>query len=648
MTAGVTVDFNANLARFTTGVEKAINDLNKFENQGKRVSAGLKDAFATLGVGLSVAGLGAFIKGSIDAQDHLNDLRLTTNLTIKELSGLKFAAQVSGSDLDSLAASVTKLAQNMGKDAEKFKALGITAKDPLEAFKQLADVFVKVQDPQLRAALGAEALGKSWQGAAPLMMEGSKGIGELIEKGSRLSGITEESAKAADTFNEKMTELVGTGVLTNKMVSGLLPLLNTLADDLIENRDAISDLNIEFNPLLETGKAIAVLFGNVAFVFKGVGREIGGVAAQINFLRQGEFSKAFSIGDQMKADAEAARKAFDEWEKKIMGITGANPGAARAGKPARDAKLEAAVAGVVGGKDGKDGAGGKGKKSPRSFDPEGDLQFALDEAARKRLRQGFDERDAEEAKAAADQVQRLNALLAATPSGQLEKAREEMQFLAAALETGAINEAQFTEAVGVHYGKASEALDQMSEFAVEAARGIQDAFADFLFDPFDDKTDSMLDKFSTMLRKMAAQAAAAQLNEVLFGEMGKTGKLGGLAGMLAASFTSGGLSAEGKAGLEAFGYPGYAQGTPWVPNDGLAYLHKGEQVIPAGKSGGSMSVTIVNNSRAQITQKESTGNGQRELVVMIEDVVSGMMGGGKLDASMRQNFGASRVGVLRG
>ena len=122
MTAGVTVDFNANLARFSTGVEKAINDLNKFENQGKRVSAAVSNAFATLGVGLSVAGFGAFIKGSIDTLDKLNDLRASTSLTIDTLTGLSFASKVSGGDLDSVAASVNKLAVNMGKDAEKFKS----------------------------------------------------------------------------------------------------------------------------------------------------------------------------------------------------------------------------------------------------------------------------------------------------------------------------------------------------------------------------------------------------------------------------------------------------------------------------------------------------------------------------------------------
>lgn len=354
MSSNVTVDFNANLARFTSVVDKAIADLNKFQSHTQRITANINSALGAIGLGLSGAGFVAIVKGSIDAQDKLNDLRASTNLTIATLTGLDFAAKVSGGDLDSIAASVNKLAVNMGKDAEKFKALGITAKDPLEAFKQLADIFVGIQNPQLRAATGAEALGKSWAGAAPLLMEGSKGIGELIEKGTRLSGITEESAKQADAFNDKWTELFGTGRTLNTVVGSALPLFNALADDMIKARKETGALDSEFKPLLETGKAVSVLFGNVAFVFKAVGTEIGGLAAQAAALGRGDLSGAQAIGEAMKDDAAAARMSFDEWEARIMGIGEKAGGASgTAVQKARDAALEARAGAFAGGKDGK-------------------------------------------------------------------------------------------------------------------------------------------------------------------------------------------------------------------------------------------------------------------------------------------------------
>jgi len=207
MSFGVTVDFNANLARFTGSVDKAVADLNRFQSNADRISAGVTKAFSALGVGLSVAAFGSFIKSTIDAQDRLGDLSEATGISVEKLSGLSLAAKQSGSDLDGTAAAINKLAVNMGKNSEKFAALGITAKDPLKAFGQFADVFNQIEDPQKRAALGAAALGKSWQDAAPLLSEGSKKMNEMIKKGAALSGVTKESAKRADEFNDRLAEL---------------------------------------------------------------------------------------------------------------------------------------------------------------------------------------------------------------------------------------------------------------------------------------------------------------------------------------------------------------------------------------------------------------------------------------------------------
>lgn len=66
--------------------------------------------------------------------------------------------------------------------------------------------------------------------------------------------------------------------------------------------------------------------------------------------------------------------------------------------------------------------------------------------------------------------------------------------------------------------RANDALDKlngtnkaMDEFAKEAARNIQDSFADFLFDPFANGLDGMVDGFAKTLQRMAAEAASAQI-----------------------------------------------------------------------------------------------------------------------------------------
>ena len=194
------MDLQAKMTQAQTSVAGAMGNIEKAVNQAKT-------ALGALGMGLSVGAFAEMIKGSIEAMDSLNDLSKTTGISVVQLAGLKLAAKQSGSDLESLAKSINKLSVNSAKDAERFEKLGITAKDPLEKFKQLADIFSAIESPQLRATMAAEALGKSWEGAAPALSEGGKRLQEMIDKGSKLSGITQEMASRADEFNDKMAEL---------------------------------------------------------------------------------------------------------------------------------------------------------------------------------------------------------------------------------------------------------------------------------------------------------------------------------------------------------------------------------------------------------------------------------------------------------
>ena len=63
----ITVDFNANLARFTSSIDKATADLNKFQSNASRIAGQIKGAFGGLGAYLSVREIGGFIKSTIDA-----------------------------------------------------------------------------------------------------------------------------------------------------------------------------------------------------------------------------------------------------------------------------------------------------------------------------------------------------------------------------------------------------------------------------------------------------------------------------------------------------------------------------------------------------------------------------------------------------
>ncbi len=199
------------------------------------------------------------------------------------------------------------------------------------------------------------------------------------------------------------------------------------------------------------------------------------------------------------------------------------------------------------------------------------------------------------------------------------------------------------------------ALTELTQFGVQAARNIQDAFADFLFNPFEDGLNGMLKGFGDTVRKMLSQVAANQILSGLFG---------GLAGS-SNSF----LSFIGK----SFSTPVHHDGGTFTPkfhvgglnnNEGFAILERGERVLSrdqnrtfdklaalldgAGGSGGTR-VTIVNQGEpvqvAAVSQSRGS-DGTRELVIQLEKKLAGRLSaqGGALAGALERTYGLSRTG----
>jgi len=161
-------------------------------------------------IGISIAAAGALTAkafGSIEFLQSLDDLHKSTGIAVEDLAGLNLLAKQTGTDLGGLAKGINKMSVEMGKNPDQFRELGVTATDSVEAFKQLADIFNTIPDISLRNALAQKVFSKSWQELAPALAEGSSGIAQAIEKGKRLSGITEEMTKQADQFGDQLEEL---------------------------------------------------------------------------------------------------------------------------------------------------------------------------------------------------------------------------------------------------------------------------------------------------------------------------------------------------------------------------------------------------------------------------------------------------------
>lgn len=284
----------------------------------ERGAAGAASLLKSLVPMFSVGAAVSFVKSTIDSADAMNDMATRTGTSVEALASYELAARQSGTSVESLAQAMGKLSVYMGKNADEAAALGITAKDPAQAFAQLADVIGSVEDPAQRNALAMKVLGKSYAEVMPLLAQG----GDALREQSAAAGPYAESmaklAKSADEFNDSLA------AVGQAAQSALLPLVNTLTDafnaagQAAEGLEGMEAALAGLGAFGTVGQTIAVTWANVAYVFERTGNEIGGIAAQIAALARGDFEGAALIGDAMKKDAEKARAELDALEQRIM------------------------------------------------------------------------------------------------------------------------------------------------------------------------------------------------------------------------------------------------------------------------------------------------------------------------------------------
>ena len=235
----------------------------------------------------------------------------------------------------------------------------------------------------------------------------------------------------------------------------------------------------------------------------------------------------------------------------------------------------------------------------------------------------------------------MDNLIANTDTAKLEKQRELMQRIADAYLDGKFGvegseEAvkRYAEVVDVALERRATALekeaDALDEFTKSATQNMQKALADFLFNPFEAGTKNMLQSFGTMIQKMIAQAVSADLMRRLFGDMGKTGNIGGWIGELLGGFGGGGggdaLPLAGSLGAAGgLPLPSFGVGTDYVPYDMVAKIHKGEKITPASENkqldngnhqGAVYNVTVVVPNGSPLETRRAAGIGTREALAV--------------------------------
>jgi hypothetical protein len=327
------VSLEANIARFTSDMGRASEQTQQVMSKMKAGIDMVKGAMGSLGVGVSVLGLAGLVKDAIDAADNLRDMSQKTGVAVETLNGLGFAAGQAGGSLESVVDAAGKVNKSIVEAAsgnletgEAFKVLGINVRDAAGQLKtadvvmaEVADKFKDYADGPEKTAIALRIFGKAGADMIPFLNDGGDAMRENIEYAKKYSEVTTELADGSDNFNDTMGKLtIQQKSFGNAIAGQVLPILQKVADELLhssENSDKFAFASNAVRLVLET---FVVTGSEVAFVFKAVGTEIGGIAAQLVALASGDFKGFTAIGDAMKADAEVARKEHDAFIESIL------------------------------------------------------------------------------------------------------------------------------------------------------------------------------------------------------------------------------------------------------------------------------------------------------------------------------------------
>lgn len=560
--------FETDLGRAGKAAEKRSREIQRnFEEMGKKVA---------LAAVAAATAIGAMALKAIEAGDNLAKAASKSGIAIKAFSELAYAAQLSDVDLNSLSIALKTMQvalSNAGTGNKEvirtFQALGLSLNElaglsPDKQFELLADRINKLKDPADRARAAVELFGRSGANLLPLFESGAAGIRALREEAQTLGKTLDE--KGAKSIQE--------------------------ADNAIKRMKAASE-GLAQTLAIKLGPAIANIADQLRIAFGG-GTEIDALK-QLKEIREnilagvgGDLSRFPSAGNELKNLQELDRQ-ITELERKARlrrAPVTHNRGAALTDTSAPGfAVTEAAIQAQ------KELA----KQSKEIADFISETQAEISEQA---------ERDAQKV---SDAYLEQAAAQQEARDAMVGKDQEYLEFVkdfyrelddqtktAAEKQAEAIKEFQNKVDILVSSGLDPETakkrvaefkktFDEMSVYADQAARNMQDAFADFLFDPFSDGLKGMLRGFIDIVRRMVAEAAAAKLF---------SSKSSGGLGL-------GDLISTGLGALFGGKAKGLATGTNYVPKDNFpALLHKGEAVVPAaynpaagGKGVGGISIT---------------------------------------------------------
>ena len=258
--------------------------------------------------------------------------------TAQNVASLALAAGTAGVSMESVVGASTKLTKGLtGVDDESkaagaaLAALGLNIQNfkalkPADQIEAVAKAFAGFEDGAEKTAVAMALFGKSGADLLPFLKE-------LGSEGGRQNILTSEQIRLADEYSDRQAKLrTEISLHAQAIATDLLPALNDFAQtiaDLAKDQEFAATASDVLKGALAGAvvifQTIAIVASDVGFVFKGVGREIGAIAAQMVALSRLDLQGFNAISKAVKEDAERARAELDRFQARIMAIGNTAP-----------------------------------------------------------------------------------------------------------------------------------------------------------------------------------------------------------------------------------------------------------------------------------------------------------------------------------
>lgn len=295
---------------------KAVAEMQKVGRSAERDLGKASDASKKVGTGMMVAGAGMVAAGTlitrtlgkmgddfVSAGKDTLKLQRMTGETAETMSRMRFAAQQSGVDVDTLAKGYSMLTKSMAAGKPAFDGLGVSIKDSSGHLRGANDVFLEVADrlkamsnESERNALANQIFGRSYADLLPLLNKGGAEIQRLAAEADKYGlTLTGENLDAVKANIKAHRELDATMAgLRVQIGGGVISAMNTMLGPVKSLVSVVGQLP---GPVRSTIGSLG-MFGGTALIFAGGASMMIGAVIRMksNFVEAAAAARNFFSG----------------------------------------------------------------------------------------------------------------------------------------------------------------------------------------------------------------------------------------------------------------------------------------------------------------------------------------------------------------